>query len=155
MEHDEIAFVGAGRYWLTDGHDSVDLGVCATADEVRAALEQARDNGCNTDDGWRIEREPMPAPAHKLAVGDRVVSVCGYRRGQAGTVVDLLAMQRGPGYGVRFDALTVADLAEHEVKACSFAAAVAARRERQARLGSRKEARKEALNELAESVSVR
>ena len=57
--HDEITFSGVGRYWLTDGQDSVDLGVCNTKHDLRVAVNEAQDNGCDTTDGWRIERETL------------------------------------------------------------------------------------------------
>ena len=110
-------------------------------------------NDENSVKAYVVQEERDAAPrspaAHKLAVGDRVVSVCDYRCGQAGTVADLIHMMSGPGYGVRFGDGAIGDLAEREVAALDAYAAVAtARRARVMRHGGDLEAaRQEAVAE--------
>jgi hypothetical protein len=56
----EIAFTGAGEYWLneTNGEGAIPLGECASAEEVRAAISEvlAAGTGDETWFGWVADR---------------------------------------------------------------------------------------------------
>ena len=70
--HDEIAYEGPGRYYLTDGQHSISLGMCSSRRALEASARKALNAGDADWDGWRIDKDA--AQKATIVKGNRVVA---------------------------------------------------------------------------------